>query len=173
MSGCDHLLHHPLFQHPAAEHNHDFLYAFSTYKIWNQKIFPMPLQWRQNERDGVSSNQPHDCLLNSLLRSRSKKTSKFRVTGFCAGNSPVTRELPAQMASDAVPFYNVIVHYSVNRNLRLLPTQAVVFSHKEPVVQNVDVSFIKRRVKLRIHSPTSTMQPFKFQNRCVISPHTL
>ena len=31
---------------------------------------------------------------------RSKKTSKFRVTGLCAGNSPVTGEFPAQMASN-------------------------------------------------------------------------
>ena len=25
------------------------------------------LQWRQNERDGVSNHQPHDCLLNRLF----------------------------------------------------------------------------------------------------------
>ena len=30
-----------------------------------------------------------------------KKTSKLRVTGLCAGNSPVTGEFPAQMASNA------------------------------------------------------------------------
>ena len=30
-----------------------------------------------------------------------KKTSKLRVTGLCAGNSPVTGEFPAQMASKA------------------------------------------------------------------------
>ena len=30
-----------------------------------------------------------------------KKTSKLRVTGFCAGNSPVTDEFPAQIASNA------------------------------------------------------------------------
>ena len=29
------------------------------------------------------------------------KTSKLRVTGLCAGNSPVTGEFPAQMASNA------------------------------------------------------------------------
>ena len=33
--------------------------------------------------------------------SRSKKTSKLRVTGLCAGNSPVAGEFPAQMASNA------------------------------------------------------------------------
>ena len=44
-----------------------------------------PLQWRHNERDGVSNHQPHDCLLNRLFRRRSKKTSKLRVTGLWRG----------------------------------------------------------------------------------------
>ena len=52
------------------------------------------LQWRHNERDGVSNHQPHDYLLNRLFRRRSKKTSKLRVTGLCEGNSPVTRWIP-------------------------------------------------------------------------------
>ena len=51
-------------------------------------------------RDGVSNHQPHRCLLNRLSKHSSKKTSKFRVTGLCAGNSPVTGEFPAQMASN-------------------------------------------------------------------------
>ena len=34
-------------------------------------------------------------------RRRSKKTTKLRVTGLCAWNSPVTGEFPAQMASNA------------------------------------------------------------------------
>ena len=38
--------------------------------------------------------------LNCLFKRRSKKTSKLRVTDLCAGNSPVTGELPAQRASD-------------------------------------------------------------------------
>ena len=58
-------------------------------------------QWRHNDRDGVSNHQPHDCILNRLFRRRSKKTSKLRVTGLCAGNSPVPGEFPAQMASNA------------------------------------------------------------------------
>ena len=57
------------------------------------------LQWRHTERDGVSNPQPHDCLLNRLLRRRSKKTSNLNVTGLCAGNSPVTGEFPAQRTS--------------------------------------------------------------------------
>ena len=51
------------------------------------------LQWRHNDSDGVSNHQPPDCLLNRLFRHRSKKTSKLRVTGLCAGNSPVTGKL--------------------------------------------------------------------------------
>ena len=46
------------------------------------------LQLPHNERDGVSNHQPDDCLLYRLFRRRSKKTSKLRVTGLCAGNSP-------------------------------------------------------------------------------------
>ena len=61
----------------------------------------LSLQWRHNERDNVSNHQPHDYLLNRLFRLRSQKTSKLRVTVLCAGNSPVTGEFPAQMASNA------------------------------------------------------------------------
>ena len=69
------------------------------------------LQWSHNRRDGVSNQQPRHCLLNRLFRSRSKKTSKLRVTGLCVGNSlgpvnsthkwPVTRKL--------FPFDDVII----------------------------------------------------------------
>ena len=43
-------------------------------------------RWRHNGRDGVSNHQPHDCLLNRLLRRKSKKARKLYVTGLCAGN---------------------------------------------------------------------------------------
>ena len=59
------------------------------------------LQWRHSERDGVSNHQPVHCLLNRSFRRRSKKTSELRVTGLCAGISPVTGEFPAQKASNA------------------------------------------------------------------------
>ena len=58
-------------------------------------------QWRHNGRDSVSNHQPRECLLNRLIRSRSKKTSKLRVTALCARNSPETGEFPAQRASNA------------------------------------------------------------------------
>ena len=59
------------------------------------------LRWRHNGLDSVSNHQPPGCLLNRLFRRKSKKTSKLRVTGLCAGNSPGTGEFSAQMASYA------------------------------------------------------------------------
>ena len=59
------------------------------------------LQLRHNGRDGVSNHQPCHCLHNRLFRRRSKKASKLRVTGLCAGNWLVTGEFPAQMVSNA------------------------------------------------------------------------
>ena len=60
-----------------------------------------PLQWRHNGCDGFLNHQPHHCLLKRLFGRRSKQTSKLRVPGLCAWNSPVTGEFPAQMASNA------------------------------------------------------------------------
>ena len=61
----------------------------------------LTLQWRHNERNGVSNHRHLDCLLNRLFRRRSKKTSKLRVTGLCEGNSRVTGEFLAQRTSNA------------------------------------------------------------------------
>ena len=66
------------------------------------KCYPSySLHWRHNDHGGVSNHQPRGCLLNHLFRRRWKKTSKLRVTGLCAGNSPATGEFPAQRASNA------------------------------------------------------------------------
>ena len=67
----------------------------------HQGMWALSLRWCHNERDCVSNHQPRHCLLNRLFGRRSKKTSKLRVTGLCAGNSPGTGEFPAQMASYA------------------------------------------------------------------------
>ena len=64
-------------------------------------LFIWPLQWRYSGRDSVSNHQPREWLLKRLIRHRSKKTSKLRVTGLCAGNSPETGEFPPQRASNA------------------------------------------------------------------------
>ena len=69
---------------------------------------------------GASNHQPQHCLLNRLVRRGSKKTSKLRVSGLCAKNSPVTGEFPALKASNAenvsiwwchhVPTWKHLVH---------------------------------------------------------------
>ena len=61
----------------------------------------LSLQWRHNERGSVSNHQRLHCLHNCWFRRSSKKTSRLRVTGLCAGNSPMTGEFPAQKASNA------------------------------------------------------------------------
>ena len=73
-------------------------YGYSMMTGW---ISISTLQWSHNGCYDVSNHQSYDCLRNRLYRRRSKKTSKLRVTGFCAGNSPVCGEFPTQMASNA------------------------------------------------------------------------
>ena len=67
----------------------------------NISVKSYSLQWRHNGCHSVSNRQPHECSLNRLLRRRSKKISKLRVTDLCVWNSPVTGEFPAQTASNA------------------------------------------------------------------------
>ena len=59
------------------------------------------LEWCHNERFGVCNHRRLDSLHNRLFRRRSKKTSKFRVTGLCEGKSTVNGEFPAQRVSNA------------------------------------------------------------------------
>ena len=37
---------------------------------------PLEIQWRYNERDGVSNHQPHDCLPNRLFKAQIKENIK-------------------------------------------------------------------------------------------------
>ena len=90
--------------HIASEHQ--IKYGIIQYEIAQHRWYgalrtQISLRWRHNDHAGVSNHQPHDCLLNRLFRRKSKKTSKLRVTGLCAGNSTGTGEFPAQMASYA------------------------------------------------------------------------
>ena len=85
----------------------------------NKHICPT-LQLRHNGHDDVSNHQPHDCLFNRIFRRRSKNTctSKLRVTGLCAGNSPVTGEFPAPMVSNAE---NVSIRWRHDASTKLNP----------------------------------------------------
>ena len=70
-----------------------------------------PSHWRHNDHGGVSNHKPHGCLLNRLFRRRSKKTSKLRVTGLCAGNSPGPVNSPHKgpVTRNMVPLDDVIM----------------------------------------------------------------
>ena len=76
-------------------------FSNNSSKKMHTTLINISLRWRHNDHAGVSNHQPHGCLFNRLYRRTSKKTSKLRVTGLCAGNSPGTGEFPAQMASYA------------------------------------------------------------------------
>ena len=65
------------------------LFDTECWFIHSFQIFFIPsttLHWRHNDHDGASNHQPLGCLFNRLYRRRSKKTSKFRVTGTQPGS---------------------------------------------------------------------------------------
>ena len=99
--------------------------------------FHVTLRWRHSGHDGVSNHQPYDCLPNRLFRRRSKKTSKLRVTGLCAGKSPGTGEFPAQwpVTRKMSPFDDIIMknfstlQFTASQDITLM-TRLGVFRHR-------------------------------------------
>ena len=86
-----------------------------THSVFYVKMdFSLVLQWRHNDHDGVSNHQPHGCLLNRLFGRRSKITSKLRVTGLCAWNSPGPMNSPHKgpVTRKMFPFDDVIMESS-------------------------------------------------------------
>ena len=73
-------------------------------------VYSTSLQWRNNERYGVSNPQPHDCLFSRLFRHRSKKTSELRVT-FLWGihRWPVNSPHKGPVTRKMFPFHDVIM----------------------------------------------------------------
>ena len=74
------------------------------------------LQWRHNERDGVSNHRRLEGLLNRLFMRGSKKASKIRVTGFYEGNSirwPVISPHKGPVSRKMFPFDDDIMNVNV------------------------------------------------------------
>ena len=69
-------------------------------------------QWRHNENDGVSIHQPHDCLLNRLLRRRWKHQSSASLA-FVRGihRWPVNSPHKGPVTRKMFPFDDVIMFY--------------------------------------------------------------
>ena len=90
-------------------------------------------------------------VFNRLFRHRSKKTSKLRVTGLCAGNSPDAGEFPAQMASNRINLQKIWLNICYpNTLLNSIFSdhkctscswhgQTLHISHKRPVIRSLDV----------------------------------
>ena len=126
---------------PELHHSPDQLLIYSStrtaYKFKPKEEDSITLQWRHNERDGVSNHRRLDCLLNRLFRCWSKKTSKLHVTCLCEGGSPVTDEFPAQRASKAemFPFDDVIMRPMLCR--LALPPIGVTWSQTDGLIQQL------------------------------------
>ena len=106
---------------------HERSISFLNHWVGNKKAFQLQTQgfrlraWYKleglsynphyNDHDDVSNHQPHGCLLNRVFRRRSKKTSKLRVTGLCAGNSPGPVNAPHKgpVTRKMFPFDDVIM----------------------------------------------------------------
>ena len=57
--------------------------------------FLITLQWRHNEHYGVSNHR-----ISTVYSTVCSGADQINITGLCEGNSPVTGEFPAQMASN-------------------------------------------------------------------------
>ena len=79
-----------------AKHCHSLKYTYTFFGVLRM--------WQYNDviMSAMASQITSLTIVYSSVNSRriSKKTSKLRVTGLCGGNSPVTGEFPAQMASN-------------------------------------------------------------------------
>ena len=133
-------------------HGHDDkIFRENTTSIWEFFcIDRRTLQWRYNERDGVSNHQPHDLyhqphdwLLKRLFGCRSKKTSKLRVTGLCEGNSPVTGDFPhtGPVTRKMFPFDDVIMRRNDFLKLRMAKSghSKYMSEHQLQNVQNLTI----------------------------------
>ena len=70
-----------------------------------------------------------------LFRRKSKRTSKLHVTGICAGNSPVTGELPSQRARKMFPFDDVIMISAVGRSVQYFNIRILIPGKGIPLIR--------------------------------------
>ena len=82
-----------------------------TWQLLTWWSWEFTLQWRHNEHDFASNHQPHECLLYSLFRSRSKKTSNSASLAFVRGihRGPVNSPHKGPSTRKMFPFDDVIM----------------------------------------------------------------
>ena len=73
------------------------------------------LQWRHNERDGVSNHRRLDCLLNRFFRRRSNKHQSSASLAFVRGihRWPVNSPHKGSVTRKIIPFDDVIIRAGV------------------------------------------------------------
>ena len=94
-------------------------YALNSVELWfilvvsyilvSHVILSVTLEWRHNECGGVWNHRPLNGLFNRFFRRRSVKASKFRVTGFCVGNSPVNSPNKSSVTLKMFPLDDVVM----------------------------------------------------------------
>ena len=77
-------------------------------RIWSSR-FP----YGDNERDGVSNHQSHDCLLNRLFKAQIKENIKAPRHWPLCGEFTIAGEFPAQMASNAENVSSWWLHHDI------------------------------------------------------------
>ena len=70
-------------------------------------------------------------------RRRSKKTSKLSANGLCVGNSPVTGEFPAQMASTAEKCFHLMTSSCVTRDCPNIKMQSYQYRNYQYKVRTI------------------------------------
>ena len=111
--------------------------------------------WRHNGHDGVSNHQPYDCLLNRLFGwERNPQSSAW--LAFVQGNSPVTDEFPAQMASYAENA-SIWWRHHVTGKSRKFSEEAVILS-----LNIINTTVVSQWAPWRVKSSASRLfaQPF-------------
>ena len=85
---------------------------FSFIKVVCSQLF-ITIQWRHNERDGVSNHQPHDCLFSRLFKAQTKENIKTPRTGLLEGihRWPVNSPHKGPVTRKMFPFDDVIMIY--------------------------------------------------------------
>ena len=73
------------------------------------------LQWRHNERDGISNLQPHDCLLNSLFKHRKHRSPASRAFVGGIHRWPVNSPHKGPVTRKRFPFDDVIIISCVSK----------------------------------------------------------
>ena len=105
------------------------------------------------------NHQPRGCLLNRLFGRRSKKTSKLRLTGLCAGNSPVTGERASNV--EIFPFDDVI--------MSIYLTLASLFQRQSYDCTRAQSVHVKYMVIPALQSVPNNIQKQKTWSLCIIS----